>query len=208
MYSITKFAKMCGLTSKTLYRWEEDGTLKPVVLKSGHRRYTDEHYRQVIGVTSKTRLNVIYCRESTQQQANSLKEQERRIKDFCIANGMKIDKVISEFGSALNYKRRGLIELLALIKADEVETLVVHYRDRLLRFGFELFEELSVMNNFKIVVVDDSESDKTKEQEFAEDLISIVHHFSMKLYGSRNYKKKISASVKNLEEIKDEISKG
>lgn len=208
MYSITKFAKMCGLTSKTLYRWEEEGTLKPIILKSGHRRYTDEHYRQVVGVTSKPRLNVIYCRESTQQQASSLKEQERRIKDFCIANGLKVDKVISEFGSALNYKRKGLIELLSLIKDDEVETLVIHYRDRLLRFGFELFEELSSMNNFKIVVVDDSESDKSKEQEFAEDLISIVHHFSMKLYGSRNYKKKISASVKNLEEIKDEISKG
>ena len=208
MYSITKFAKMCGLSSKTLYRWEEDGILKPIVLKSGHRRYTDEHYRQVIGSGSSPRLNVIYCRESTQQQSNSLKEQERRIKDFCAANGMKIDRVISEFGSALNYKRKGLVELLRLIKEDKVETLVIHYRDRLLRFGFEMFEELSSMNNFKIVIVDDSESDKTKEQEFAEDLISIVHHFSMKLYGSRNYKKKISASVKNLEEIKDEITKG
>jgi predicted site-specific integrase-resolvase len=208
MYSITKFAKMCGLSSKTLYRWEDDGTLKPIVLKSGHRRYTDEHYRQIVGKTSKPRLNVIYCRESTQQQSNSLKEQERRIKDFCIARGITIDKVISEFGSALNYKRKGLIELLALIKNDDVETLVVHYKDRLLRFGFELFEELSVMNNFKIIIIDDSETNKTKEQEFAEDLISIVHHFSMKLYGSRNYKKKISASIKNLEEIKDEISKG
>lgn len=208
MYSITKFAKMCGLSSKTLYRWEIDGVLKPIILKSGHRRYTDDHHRQIIGTTSKSRLNVVYCRESTQQQANSLKEQERRIKDFCISSGIKVDKVISEFGSALNYKRKGLIELLALIKNDDVETLVVHYKDRLLRFGFELFEELSTMNNFKIVIVDNSETDKTKEQEFAEDLISIVHHFSMKLYGSRNYKKKISASVKNLEEIKDEISKG
>ena len=206
MYSITKFSKICGVSNRTLYRWEAEGTLVPIVLESGHRRYTDEHIRKVKGQSIKKRLNVIYCRESTQQQANSLREQERRIKEFCMSSGISIDKVISEFGSALNYRRKGLIELFNLIKDDQVETIVVHYKDRLLRFGFELFEELAMSNNFKIVIVDDSESDKSKEQEFAEDLISIVHHFSMKLYGSRNYKKKVSVAIQNLEEIKNEIS--
>lgn len=206
MYSITKFSKLCGVSNMTLYRWEKEGILIPIILKSGHRRYTDEHFQKIKGVKAEPRLNVLYCRESTQQQSNSLKEQERRLKEFCISNGIQVHKVISEFGSSLNYKRKGLIEIFNLIKEDKIETLIIHYKDRLLRFGFELIEELAQSNNFKIIIVDDSESDKSKEQEFAEDLISIVHHFSMKLYGSRNYKKKVANAVQNLEEIKNEIS--
>jgi predicted site-specific integrase-resolvase len=131
--------------------------------------------------------------------------QKEKIKEFCISNGIKIDKVISGFGSALNYKHSGLLELIDLITKNKVENLIIYYKDRLVRFGYELFEELSKKYNFKILIIDNSESNKSKEKEFADDLISIIHYFSMKLYGSRSYKQKIKKAGDNLNQIKQEI---
>ena len=68
-----------------------------------------------------------------------------------------------------------------------------------------MFEELSKINNFKIIIIDNSETDKSKELEFAEDLISIIHHFSMKIYGKRSYKKKVLNAENNINEIKNEM---
>lgn len=139
-------------------------------------------------------------------QKESLKLQEQKCREFCIAKGLKIDKVISEFGSGLNYKRAGLNEIIEMIMQNRLENLIIFYKDRLVRFGFDLFSELAKKHQFNIIVIDDSETDKSKEKEFADDLISIIHYFSMKLYGSRSYKKKIKKAEENLNEIKAEIS--
>jgi putative resolvase len=90
---------------------------------------------------------------------------------------------------------------------NQLKMLIIYYKDRLVRFGFEFFEELSKINDFEILIIDNSETEKSKEQEFAEDLISIIHHFSMKLYGSRNYKQKIKQAENNIKQIKNEITK-
>jgi len=126
---------------------------------------------------------------------------------FCLNKGIQIDKIIKEYGSALNYNRKGLKELINLAINSQINKLIIYYKDRLVRFGFEFFEELSKINEFEIIIVDNSETEKTKEQEFAEDLISIIHHFSMKLYGSRSYKQKIKQAEDNIKQIKDEIIK-
>jgi predicted site-specific integrase-resolvase len=132
--------------------------------------------------------------------------QEKDIKEYCIKNGFKIDKVISEYGSALNYKRNGLIEIISLASKGLINNLFIYYKDRLVRFGFELFENLAKEYNFNIVIIDNSETNKSKEKEFADDIISIIHYFSMKLYGSRSYKNKIKSIEEKINIIKNEIS--
>ncbi len=191
MYTIKEFANLINVTTQTLRNWDKNGKLIPIKLKSGHRRYTIEHLNKIKNIKNTDKLNIIYCRESTKQQKNSLIEQENKLKEYCISSGIKIDKVISEYGSALNYNRKGLQEIIELANKELIDNLIIYYKDRLVRFGFEFFEQLSKENNFKIIIVDNSETNKNKEQEFAEDLISIIHYFSMKLYGSRSYKQKI-----------------
>ena len=206
MYKISEFAKLINVNPMTLRRWDKADILKPEYFgNSKHRRYTDDHLRQVkslnFGKNKECRLNIIYARESTINQKASLENQVNKCKEFCIAQGIKIDTVISEYGSALNYKREGLNELISYITLDRVDKIIIYYKDRLLRFGFELIQNLCTIHNVDLIVIDSSETDKTKEQEFAEDLISIIHHFSMKLYGSRSYKKKVKAAKENIEEI-------
>jgi predicted site-specific integrase-resolvase len=190
MYSIGEFAKLIGVSNQTLIRWDHSGKLKPVVLESGHRRYTDDHLREIKGI-KENRINVIYCRESTRQQKSSLERQEEKLKEFCCSAGIHIDHVISDFGSGLNYNRKGLQQLITLICTGSVDTLVIFYKDRLMRFGYEMFEFLCKEKGVKIIVVDQTESNKSQQEEFAEDLVAIVHYFSMRLYGSRSYKKKL-----------------
>lgn len=207
MYSISEFANLLNVNVATLRNWDKNGKLKPIVLESGHRRYTNEHLQIITGIDKKNKkINVIYCRESTKNQQSSLKEQEDKIKNYCEINGLTIDKIISEFGSALNYKRKGLIEIIELATSNKIDKLIIYYKDRLVRFGFELFENLASKYNFKIIIIDDSETNKSKEKEFADDIISIIHYFSMKLYGSRSYKSKIVKAKQNINEIKNEIS--
>jgi predicted site-specific integrase-resolvase len=206
MYSISEFAKLINVTPQTLRNWEKNKKLIPIKLNSGHRRYSEEHFNKIKNIIKNdNKLNVIYCRESTRQQKESLNNQLTKIKEFCISKGYVIDKVITDFSGALNYNRKGIYEILNLISKNKVNKLIIYYKDRLVRFGFEIFMHLSKIHGFEIIVIDDSETEKSKEKEFADDLISIIHHFSMKLYGSRSYKKKIKNAENDINKIKNEI---
>ena len=189
MYSISQFARKAGISGGTLRRWESLGKLVPIRLESGHRRYTDEHLFELKGLKKNKRKNVIYARESTKQQENSLKNQVSALKQFCLTKGIEVDLTITDFGSGLNYKRKGLSELIGLVCTDQVDQLVVYYPDRLMRFGLELFYQLCAIHNVTVIFVDRSETEKSQQEEFADDLISIIHYFSMRMYGSRSYKK-------------------
>lgn len=211
VYTTTQFAKKLNVSSQTLRNWDKAGILKPIKLDSGHRRYTDEHLQQYIKTEIKVntkRLNICYVRESTKMQQNSLIDQESKIKSFCLAKGIEIDRIYSEYGSGLNYKRLNFQNILKHILNDEIENLIIYYKDRLCRFGFEIIEYFAKELKFNIIIIDSSETEKSKQQEFAEDIISIIHYFSMRLYGSRSYKKKIKPIENNLTElIKDSQSK-
>ena len=205
-YTISEFADLINVTKTTLRNWDKHNILNPIKLESGHRRYSERQLNKILNKEQYTdsKLNVLYIRESTKQQKQSLIDQENKLKNYCISNGIKIDKVYSDFGSALNYNRKNLKNLINDIVNNKIEKLIIYYKDRLVRFGFEFFEHLSEIYNFEIIIVDDSDTNKSKEKEFADDLISIIHYFSMKLYGSRSYKSKIKKAEQNIIDIKNE----
>lgn len=197
MYSISQFAKLISVSPGTLRRWDSEGKLKPIVLASGHRRYTDDHLAQINGRGDfkEALQHIVYVRESTVAQLSSLEAQEKACRAYCEKEGLKIDQVISDLGSALNFKRPGLLKLIGMIIDGSVASVVVYHRDRLVRFGFDLIKWICDKKDTKLIVIDSTDGCKSKQQEFTEDLISIVHHFSMKLYGSRSYRKQDANSV-------------
>lgn len=207
-YTINQFAELINVFPGTLRNWDKNGKLKPIKLESGHRRYTDEHLMQIRKevVNQNNRKTVIYCRESTKKQESSLNLQREKCKNFCITNGWTIDEIFEEYGSGLNYNKKELQRLISEICSGNIERVVIYYKDRLVRFGFELIENICKNFNTELIVIDNTESDKSKEQEFADDLISIIHYFSMKLYGKRSYKQKIANIEKEINLIKTDIS--
>lgn len=92
-------------------------------------------------------------------------------------------EIISYIGSGINYKKKGLKELVKRISQNKVDKVVVFYKDRLLRFGFELVEYIASLYDCDIEIIDHTE--KTEQQELVEDLVQIITVFSCKLQGKR-----------------------
>ncbi|GAC42129.1 IS607 family transposase [Paenibacillus popilliae] len=189
MYSIGQIAKMVGVTTKTMREWDKSGKLKPHhVSESGYRYYSQVQVNELLRKKEPEKRKVIgYCRVSSPKQKEDLERQIENVKTYMIARGYSFE-IISDVGSGINYNKKGLNQLLELIVSSSVEKIVILYKDRLLRFGFELMENLCTQFGTSIEIIDHTE--KTEEQELVEDLIQIVTVFGCRLQGKRANKVK------------------
>ena len=172
--------KILQITRPTLTKYVKDGTIKTLSSHNGQYVYDDESVYAFIGLKRKKakRLNIIYARTSNPPKKYT-EEQANRILSYCTNKGITIDKQILDVKSGMNFDRDGLSELIRLIVKGQVELIVIENKDRLCRFGFELFQQFCKYYKTKILIVNDL-SEKTYEQELTEDLISIIHYLSMK----------------------------
>ncbi|PLS67369.1 MAG: IS607 family transposase [Cyanobacteria bacterium M5B4] len=203
--STGKAAKLLGVSVKTLQRWEREGRLMPVARTDSNRRlYTEAQLRKFIGlrqaVSEPTRI-VAYCRVSSAAQKPDLANQRKVLEEFVVARGLANVEFIEEVGGGLNFKRKRFLELMDDIGRREVKTLILAHRDRLTRFGFEWFEHYAKTNGCEILVL--NQDRLSPEQEMVQDLMTIVHCFSSRLYGLRNYRKKLDEVLKQGEKGSD-----
>ena len=186
--SSKEFRNKYRISSATLWRRVHVGTVKTKELY-GTTYYLDED------PSSEASMNVIYCRVSNTKQQADLKRQETILREYCVSNGIIPDKVISDIASGMNENRKGLQELIGLVKDGKVKTVYVSYKDRLTRFGFDYFVYLFNLFGTEIKVVNLT-SEEDFQQELTQDFISILHHFSMKLHSNRR---------KELKKLKSEM---
>ena len=186
--SSKEFRNKYRISSATLWRRVHVGTVKTKELY-GTTYYLDED------PSSEASMNVIYCRVSNTKQHADLKRQETILREYCVTNGIIPDKVISDIASGMNENRKGLQELIGLVKDGKVKTVYVSYKDRLTRFGFDYFVYLFNLFGTEIKVVNLT-SEEDFQHELTQDFISILHHFSMKLYSNRR---------KELKKLKSEM---
>lgn len=201
--SIGKMAEKLGVTEQTLRNWDKSGKLKPAYIsESGYRYYSSEQLSKVTGLfyTNETSKTVIgYCRVSTRKQSENLDRQIDCVKQYCIAKGYQF-KIISDIGSGINYSKKGLQDLLKSVMNNEVSKIVVMYKDRLARFGFELIETICSYHNVEIEIIDSTE--KTEQEELVEDLVQICTVFSARLSGKRAHRaKQIITELKEGDDI-------
>jgi len=161
------------------------------------RLYTEAQIRAFIGVRAgaaePTRI-VVYCRVSSAAQKPELVNQRRVLEDFVVAKGLANAEFVEEVGGGLDFKRKRFLELMDAIGRREIKTLVLAHRDRLTRFGFEWFEHLAAANDCELLVL--NQERLSPEQEMVQDLMTIVHCFSSRLYGLRNYRKKLDEALR------------
>lgn len=187
LLSIGKFAKAVGVTTTTLRRMHQTGELIPAHISQGGTRYYSTEQLRTFQTNNLERKVIGYCRVSTPSQKNDLETQVQNIKTYMYAKGYQFE-IIKDIGSGINYKNKGLRELISKIENGEVSKVVVLYKDRLVRFGFELIEYLCEIHGVEIEIVDNTE--QSKEQELTEDLIQIITVFANRLYGQRSSKTK------------------
>jgi putative resolvase len=200
--SIHEASKLIGVAVSTMRRWESEGRLIPERTEGGHRRYDRDALLNYKYHKENIKLTVGYCRVSSSDQREDLSRQVKTVSDYCAAKGYQF-KIIQDLGSGLNYRKKGLKELIELICHKEIEKVVINYKDRLIRFGCEIIEQLCFINDVDIEIINYSE-DKNHEEELVEDVLSVITVFSARLYGSRSHKtKKITETNKKL--FKEEL---
>lgn len=190
IYKPKDFAVLFGVSVKTLQRWDNDGKLVAHRNPKNRRYYTHDQYEKAKGIhNQKERRNVIYARVSNIGQKGDLKNQVEFLRIFANAKGVIVDEVIEDVGSGLNYKRKKWNELLDEVMREEIGTIFITNEDRFIRFGFDWFESFVKKFGADIIVV--NHQDLSPQEEMVQDLISIIHVFSCRIYGLRKYKNKI-----------------
>ena len=205
-YSIGEFANRIGKTIQTLRNWDKKNILKPShVTQGGTRYYSQEQLNHFLGLKSEKHINkkiIGYCRVSSHKQKDALERQIENVKTYMYAKGYQFE-IITDIGSGINYNKKGLNQLIDMVTNSEVEKIVVLCKDRLIRFGYELIENLCNKFGTTIEIIDNTE--KTEQQELVEDLVQIVTVFSCRLQGKRanKAKKMIKELIEDDKDIKD-----
>lgn len=202
MLSIGKFAKSLGVSIQTLRNWDKEGKLKPTyVTENGYRYYSEDllnKFRNIKNVNKIKKKNILYARVSAKNQKEDLNRQIDNLKQYAYSKGYSFD-IITDIGSGINYKKEGLLKMINLVECGEVDRIIVLYKDRLIRFGYDLIEYICKLNDTKIEIVDNSTI--SKEQELTEDLVQIITVFANKLYGAKS--KKTINLIKSVKENAD-----
>lgn len=202
MLSIGKFAKSLGVSIQTLRNWDKEGKLKPTyVTENGYRYYSEDllnKFRNIKNVNKIKKKNILYARVSTKSQKDDLDRQVDNLKQYAYSKGYSFE-IITDIGSGINYKKEGLLKMINLVECGEVDRIIVLYKDRLIRFGYDLIEYICKLNDTKIEIVDNSTI--SKEQELTEDLVQIITVFANRLYGARS--KKTINLIKSVKENVD-----
>ena len=186
LIKIGKAAEMLGVSVQTLRQWEETGELLPDRKSAGGRRYYDAD--KLAGISQSDAVTVAYARVSSHDQKEDLDRQKLLLESFCAARGWRFE-VISDLGSGMNYRKKGLGRLLEMILQRKLRRLVLTHKDRLLRFGAELVFSLCEIQSVEVVIINKGEQ-PSFEQELAQDVLEIITVFSARLYGSRSRKAK------------------
>lgn len=180
----------CQISYMTLKRWKDEGKIQYKKLSNKKILYDIDSILKKSNEQN-NRKNVIYARVSTTSQKSNLDHQIELIKSYMLSNGIKVDEIYSEIASGLNEDRQELNRLIQNIKENKISNIYISFKDRLTRFGFNYFKNIFAMYNTNIIVLDEQEeTNKDFQQELVEDLISIVHHYSTKLYSNRRKKMK------------------
>ena len=197
MYAIGTAASILGVCSKTLRRWEQKNKIKCVRTPGGHRRFPIHEITRLLSQSSgkeeplpetikPAKKCAIYGRVSSHKQSTrgDLARQVLQLKEHARSNAMSIYRVYKDIGSGLNTHRKNLWKLLRDARKGAFSHVLLTYKDRLTRFGFEYLQEYLAEFNVALHYLHELD-EKTPESEMVEDLVAIIHSFSGKLYRMR-----------------------
>lgn len=181
--------ELLQITRPTLTKYVKEGLIEVTTLPNGRYDYSKESVYKIFnkGVKRKT---YIYARVSTTKQKKDLENQIDMLKQFCFSNGYEVSKVYSDIASGISFeKRKDFFKMLDDIISGKVERVIISYKDRLSRVGYELFYYLFKKYNCEIIVMSEVGSKKLDSEEIFEEIISLLHCYSMRLYSKRKGQK-------------------
>lgn len=176
--------KILGLSKSTLRTYEKEGKIETIRSETGWRKFNVKKYLldNNIEIKEEVKKNIIYCRVSSYDRKEDLARQVEFLQ-----NKYPLYEVITDIGSGINFKRKGLKKIIKMAIANELNEVVITYKDRLCRIGYELIEFLlKDYSNAKIII--ENTEEKNINEEITQDLIEIITVYSSKLHDRRSNK--------------------
>ena len=181
--------QITGIRRETLSRLVKQGVIHAEKGSTGQYTYRDEDVLRYIG-KSRNHLTCLYARVSTPKQKADLQNQIEKLEQFCAARGVTVDRLFKDVASGIDFdKRTGFFDLLDLVLRYQVEQVIITYKDRLSRIGFGLFSHLFAQFGCRILVMSEVGSEKLDSEEMFEEIVSLLHCFSMRHSSNRRLKK-------------------
>lgn len=193
-----KASELLGVHQRTLHQWDAKGLIEVIRTPGGKRMYNVQKYLEdqglggnicnnidELGKNVNDRLKICYVRVSSAGQKDDLERQ----KQMMIKNYPEYT-MIEDIGSGLNLNKRGIKKIIKLAIDGKIEELVVAYRDRLTRFGYELIEELITEYSHGKITVLNENTKLEPEEELVKDIMAIMNVYVAKMNGLRKYAKK------------------
>ncbi len=202
-YSPKQFGQLIGRSVNTLQKWDRKGVLHAHRSPTNRRYYTHDQYLAYRGLLAQASgKEIVYARVSSVGQKPDLANQVAALRAYCAQHGYQPDAWIEEIGSGLNYQRKHFNRLMEQIELGQVRRLIIAHKDRLVRFGFEWFAAFCARHGTELLIVNGDTL--SPEHELVQDLLSIVHVFSARLYGLRSCKKVIRDAALHQDETPGE----
>lgn len=181
--------RILQITRPTLTKYVKSGKLKVTIKGNGRYDYDADSVYKMLNKDIERKI-YLYARVSTSKQKADLNNQVQLLKTFCFQNGYIINGIFQDIASGIGFEKRTQFFLMFDdILAGKVNKVVITYKDRLSRVGFELFSYLFKKFGCEIIVISEVGSEKLDSQEIFEEIISLLHCYSMKLYSSHKQKK-------------------
>ena len=127
-------------------------------------------------------------RVSSHDQRDDLQRRKQVLELYCAGKGWNFE-ILSDLGSGMNCRKKGLVRLLNLLVKGEINRLVITHKDHLLLFGAELVFAICEMKHVEVVIINQGE-ESSFEEDLAKDVLEIITVFSARLYGARSKKNK------------------
>ena len=180
--------KLLQISRSTLLRWRKEGILKATKLPSGQYDWDANSVFKILN-KGEVRGVYLYARVSTHKQKQDLENQIENLQSFAMKNGYQVKGLYKDIASGISFERRKeFFELLDLVIDGKVSKVIITYKDRLSRVGFDLFKHLFAKYHTEIIVMSELNDKKTDQQEIFEEIISLLHAFSIRMYSSRRKK--------------------
>jgi putative resolvase len=187
-----------GVHQRTLYQWDKKGWIETIRTDGNKRLYNVEKYlrdkkcnndedciKKLDDIDKlKGKLKISYVRVSSQGQKDDLERQKKQMKDIYPKHIM-----IEDIGSGVNLNKRGIRKIISLAIEGRIDELVIAYKDRLARFGYELIEDLIETYSKGRIIIINKKKELKPEEELAFDVIQIMNVFTAKMNGLRKYNK-------------------
>lgn len=183
--------EMIGVSASTLIKMGESGEIDMIKTPGGHRKYNIDKYirdnvknnaneNKIINPVQKKKL--CYVRVSTLGQKDDLQRQKQYMTEKYPNH-----EIIEDIGSGINFNRKGLRKIIKMAVNGEVDELVVAYKDRLTRFGFDLINDMVRDYSNGRIIIENTTTGKEPREELVEDVLQILNVYTAKMNGLRKY---------------------